>query len=494
MSTDIATDTDTEKQMDLQVKSTEKGACERHYVVTIPRAEIDTQFKSEFDKIAPQAEMPGFRVGKAPRKLLESRFRPQVTDQVKSTLVLEALRQITEAGDISAISEPDMDYGAVELPKAGDFTFEFTIEVRPEFDTPDWKGLSLEKPVFNLTDKIVDQQMTRTLARFSEGEGVDGEAQLEDRLVLNGTFKHNGNEINELEETSVILRDVLSFADCEILDFGNLMTGVKEGESRSCKVTISSASGNEALRGQEVEAIFEVDSIFRLDPNEVSDSLLSAFGFESADQVRDFVRIELERQQEFQQLQSMRKQITDLLLKDQNWDMPETLVDRQTNRELQRRVLEMRRNKSSEEDIRIAVNALRRNAKENTIASLREHFVLEKIAEELGLEPSAEDYESEIDAIAQQQESSTRRVRANLERTGQMDALRNQIIERRVIEQVIEAANVSDKEDSSFLKELSKEFAIDVYVAPRESSVPVAKYDERAADENKESSTVKLER
>ncbi len=293
-----------------------------------------------------------------------------------------ALQQITESGDVSAISEPDMDYGAVELPDSGDFTFEFTLEVRPEFETPNWKGLELTKPVFNLTDDVIDQQMVRTLSRFAEGEAVDGEAVLGDKLVLRATFRKGDEVIATMEEEPVVLREKLSFSDCVVSNFGELMKGVKEGETRTTTVTISENSFNEGYRGQQVDADFFVVSISRVDANNLSKSLLDSFGFENVDELRNFVREELATQQEFQQQQSIRNQVTTTLLKDSNWDMPNTLVDRQTNRELQRRVLELRRNGTSEDEIKIAINAMRRNARDLTVQALREHFLLEKIAEE----------------------------------------------------------------------------------------------------------------
>ena len=91
--------------------------------------------------------MPGFRKGRAPRKLVESKFRHSVSDQVKGSLLMDSLSQVTDEQDFSAIGEPDFDYEAISVPDEGDFKFQFQIEVRPEFKTPDWKGAKLTKPV-----------------------------------------------------------------------------------------------------------------------------------------------------------------------------------------------------------------------------------------------------------------------------------------------------------------------------------------------------------
>ena len=67
------------------------------------------------------------------------------TDQVKGSLLMDSMTQISEEHDFSAISEPDFDFDAIEIPDEGPLTFEFDLEVRPEFDMPKWKGLKLER-------------------------------------------------------------------------------------------------------------------------------------------------------------------------------------------------------------------------------------------------------------------------------------------------------------------------------------------------------------
>jgi trigger factor len=130
-------DADAEDQpLQLDVQVTSPSACERHVTVTISRDDIERYLDKAFGDMMPTAAVPGFRIGRAPRKVVEHRFRDEVTEQVKSTLLLDSLEQISKEERFTAISEPDFDLEAVEVPKEGPMTFEFTIEVRPEFDLP----------------------------------------------------------------------------------------------------------------------------------------------------------------------------------------------------------------------------------------------------------------------------------------------------------------------------------------------------------------------
>ena len=119
------------------------GACQRHVTVTVARADIERYLSEAFDELVPKAEVPGFRPGRAPRKLVESRFKEQVTEQVKGSLLMDSLGQVSDDHEFSAISEPDLDFDAISIPDDGPLTFEFDVEVRPDFEPPQWKGLKL---------------------------------------------------------------------------------------------------------------------------------------------------------------------------------------------------------------------------------------------------------------------------------------------------------------------------------------------------------------
>lgn len=479
-----------DSKLQLSVKIDKPSSCLRHVVVTIPRAEVERYFRQTFDEIAPRADLPGFRQGKVPRKLLESRFRQTAADQVKSGLVMDSLQQITEGGEFSAISEPDMNYGAVDIPAEGDFTYEFKIEVRPEFDTPNWKGLELKKTVYDLTDADVDTQLTRTLERITPGEAFDGEAKPGDRLLVTIEFSKDGKAVSTIEEKLVVLRSKLSLADSVIENFGELLTGAKEGDVKETKVTVLETSLNEHLKGAEVDAKITVNEIRRVTVEGLAAGTLEQLGFDSADELRGFVREELGRQCEYHQNQLIRDQVTAKLTEGADWELPPALVRRQADRELHRRVLELRRSGFTDDQIRSVINNIRRNIEGSTQEALRQHFVLEKIAEDLKIEPTEEEYESEIALIAEQSDMSPRQVRARLERGGQMDALRNQILERRVIEQIVAEAKITEENGGSILKAEPDEYAIEFLVAPVTQALPEAKYDEKPED-GVDSKTVK---
>lgn len=429
----------------LEVKIVSKGACQRHITVSIAEADVERYFDEKFSELVPEAHVPGFRPGRAPRKLIETRFKKEVAEQVKAALLMDSMSQVNEEHKLAAISEPDLDLDAIEVPDSGPMKFEFDLEVRPEFDMPNWKGLSVERPVYEYTKKDVDNRLQQILANYGNLAPFDGPAGVDDYITCNLTFKNDGAELSQGTEQIVRLRPTLSFRDGNIEKFAESLKGVKAGETRTLRAKLSASTPNEALRGKEVDAVVEVLDVKKLELPELTPEFLNEIGdYETEGDLRDAIMEDLKKRLKYQQNQRARVQITQELTKDANWELPPEMLKRQMQREFERSVLELRRNGFSEGEIKAHLNQLRQNSMEATAKALKEHFILERIAEDEKIDADEPDYDDEIKLIAEQSNEPARKIRARLEKRGLMDVLRNQIIERKVIELVLSHAKYKD--------------------------------------------------
>ena len=125
-------------------------------------------------------------------------------------------------------------------------TFEFDLEVRPEFDLPQWKGLAIEKPVREFSDADVEDALQRILAGRGRLVPFDGPAESGDYITTNLTFKHGDQVLASAEEEVIRIRPVLSFRDGKIEEFDKLMEGVRAGETREGQAQLSDDAPNVA--------------------------------------------------------------------------------------------------------------------------------------------------------------------------------------------------------------------------------------------------------
>ncbi len=433
------------ERLDLEVNVKQKSACERHITVTVPREDIDRYFDKEFSDMMPKAQVPGFRPGHAPRKLVELRFRKEVGDRVKGEVLMDAISQVNEEEHLAAISEPDLDAEAIELPEEGPLTFEFRLEVRPEFDLPKWKGLTLQKPVRDFSSADVDEALKNLLSRYGRLVPFDGPAETGDYLTCNLAVRHGDQVLSEASEAVIRIRPVLSFRDARIEGFDQAVIGAEAGQTRQATARLTQDAPNEKLRGEEVSASFEVLEVKRLELPDLTPSFLEDMGgFESEAELRDAILDNLRRRLEYRQRQQAREQISALLTESADWDLPPDLLKRQSQRELERAVMELRRSGFNDDEIRAHANELRQNSMASTARALKEHFILERIAEEEQVDVTEEDFDAEIALIAHQAGENPRRVRARLEKEGRMDVLRNQIVEGKVIELILKHAEFKE--------------------------------------------------
>lgn len=434
------------QELNLQVEVASPSACERHVTVTVSREDIDRYMDDAYGELMPTANVPGFRAGRAPRKLVESRYKKEIGEQIKGSLLMDSLGQISEEQEFTAISEPELNLDAVEVPEEGPMTFEFDIEVRPEFEMPKWKGLKISRPMREFGDEDVDQQLEKMLTRFGQLTPHEGAAGEGDYVTVNIVTSLDGEQLVRDEERVTRIRPTLSFRDGELSGFDKLMEGAKAGDKRSGKVTLTQDAPSEELRGKDIDVEFEVLEVKQLKLPELTEDFLQEMGdFDSEEKLREAIKADLQRRLEYEQQQKIRGQITSMLTESASWELPPGLLKRQSSRELERAVMELRRAGFSEAEIRARENQLQQNSAASTAQGLKEHFILERIAEDENVEAEEGDFEKEIFLMAMQSGESPRRVRAQIEKRGLMDVLQNQILERKVLEVVQAQAKFKDE-------------------------------------------------
>ncbi|MGB2999035.1 MAG: trigger factor family protein, partial [Phycisphaerae bacterium] len=160
-------ETATEESVPIDVTVEDAGVCKKKLVITVPRDRIDAKFDERFTELEREAQVPGFRPGHAPRRLIEKRFRRPVADEVRVALVTEAFEKAVEQEKLDVIGEPDLDPEQIELPEEGEMSFSVELEVRPEFELPDYKGI----PVDAERPEITDEQVEDALKRLRESHG-----------------------------------------------------------------------------------------------------------------------------------------------------------------------------------------------------------------------------------------------------------------------------------------------------------------------------------
>jgi trigger factor len=438
---------DAPEKLPQQVEISDAGPCKKHVKVTVDRGAIDARLDEKFSDLVlnSPAQVAGFRVGKAPRKIIEKRFFKEVSADVKTEVLMASLEQLAEEQSLSPLSPPELDPHAVVIPEAGPLVYEFDIEVRPEFDLPDYNKLKLRRPTHAFTDADVARESKAMLE--PQGQIVPKANQTVepgDILVADVAISRDGKELNKLTEVRLKADKKLALSDGVADDFAAKMTGAKPGDTRTVDITLSQQMTNESLRGAKVQGAFTVKDVKTVRLPELTADVLDQFGVRSEEQFHELVRSRLERYLEYVQRQTARQQVLELLAGDAKWELPRDLLVKQSRKTLIRRVMEMRSAGIPDEQIAARQRVLEQDAVKTTAAALKEHFVLQKIAETEKLEVEDQDIEGEIDRIADQTGESRRKVKARMEKEDLVEALATELLERKALDHVLATAEYED--------------------------------------------------
>lgn len=431
-------------KMSLNVDIQNVGPCRKHVRVTVPRKDLDHFRNEALSEVGDSAAVPGFRVGHVPKQLVERRFKKEISDQVRQRVLLTSLEQLADENSLDPINEPDFDVESLVLPDDGDFQYEFDVEVRPEFDLPNYTGLKIQRPTKEVSDADVAEYQARFLEQYATPVAKDEPAAAGDLVTVDIEFLQGDTLLKKMSDLTVQLKPRLQFPDGEISGFDTLMAGATPGAVKTTELTISSEAETIEKRGEKVTARFTVTAVKQRHTPELNKDFLDRLGMESEEDLQDQIRSMLHRQVTFEQRQSTRKQVLDKITESATWELPEELVRKQVENALRREILEMQQAGFTTQQIRARENELRQKSISTTRQALKEHFVLDKIATKENIEVTPPDIESEIQMMALQRGENPRRVRARLQKSGVIENLEAQVRERKAVDFILKSAVYED--------------------------------------------------
>lgn len=431
-------------KLNLSVDVTDAGPCRKHISVVVAEADVASIRDTTLDEFALKATVPGFRVGRVPRRLVESKFKRELADELKQRVLVSSLEQLTEEHELDPINEPDMDVESIEVPDEGDFEYTFEVEVRPDVDIPDFSSLKLRREGGDVSDEDIQKYLDQMLLDYGEKTPSEAAATVGDYVSASISFEHDGKVAREMHGLSLRVLPTLRFHDGEIEGFDKLVEGAAAGDTRECEFQISSEAENVPMRGETLKTTVSIEGVQNFAPAALDKDLLDRMGVESEEQLRERIKQVLEHQIEYRQRQSARQQLLDQITSSADWELPEELVMKQVENALHREILEMQQAGYSTREIQARENELRQKSVSVTTQAMKEHFILDRIASDNDLDVTSEDLEMEILKMSFQSGETPRRLRARLVKTGVIENLEAQIRERKAIDLALEGASYEE--------------------------------------------------
>ena len=451
-----AVDTPEAEKLEQTVKVEDAGPALKRLTIELPASRITDKIEDTYSTLRNDAVLPGFRKGRAPRRLLEKRFAESIQGDVKGQLLSESYSQAIEDEGLDVIGEPDVkDIEELEVPESGPFTFSVEVEVTPTFDLPTLDGLKVQKKVSEVTGDDVAAEIEQYRERYGQMSAVADATVAEGDYVESDVKVYAGQDAGD--DAEVVLEHPGAYtlvhgkdkdfkghvAGILIDDLGKQLAGKKTGETVSISMTGPESHENDKIKGQPITLKLALTRVHRLEPAAVED-LLPQFGLQSEDELKERLQTMIEQRNEQATTADMHKQVTEQLVDKAQLDLPEGLKGRQIERTLQRQQMELLYSGAQPEEIEEKLAEARSEGEESAIKQLKTFFILDKIAKDLEIEVQENEINGRIAMMAMQQQRRPEKLRNEMRQRGELEQLYLSIREQKTLDKIIEQADVTE--------------------------------------------------
>ena len=419
------------------------GTLKKKVTVKIPRDHIDGKFDEMYGELSQSAQVPGFRVGHAPRRLIEKRFGRDVSQDVRNNLIGESIGQAIEKANLNTLGEPDLNLDEIKLPDSGDMEYAFEVEVAPEFELPELAGIEVEKPLLEIDDVRIDGYLEQILQSRATYEPSDGPAAAGDAVTADAHMTADGAD--PVSRPGLTLRvgpgQVEGLA---LVELGDALTGKKTGETAELTTKAPAAHPNEQWQDKDVTVTLTISEVKGRQMPEADDAFAEAVGFDSLKDLREYVANDLESRLAVDIQRAMRNQVCQHLVESTQFDLPEGVVARHTQQALQRRYISLLQQGMPREQIDEKLTELQADAANQAQQELRLSFVLAKIAEAEAIEVGDDEINARIAQMAQSYNRRPERLRQELAQDGTIEQVAVSLKEEKTLDKLLEQAKVTE--------------------------------------------------
>jgi trigger factor len=424
----------------------------------VPAQEVEKRLAHAARGLARNLRVPGFRAGKAPPPIVIQRVgREAVLDEaVRDSIGGWYAAAIGDAG-IAPVGEPELDLS--KLPGEGEpLRFSIEIGVRPKAELGAYKGVEVPRREPEVTDEAIAEEVDRLRERSAKVETVDRPAQRGDFVVMDfvgsvgGTPFAGGEGRDQMVELG---------SGRLVPGFEEQLEGASAGEDRTVRITFPEASdsgdegsargrGADELAGQEAEFAVTVKEVKAKDLPELDDELAAEAGFDTLEELRADIRERMAQAQSSQIEAEFREAALDAAVENATVEVPDALVEARA-RELVDQMLHSLSHQGISKEAYLQISGreeaeIVESGKEDAAQALRREAVLAAIIEAEGIEPSEEEL---LEAVSQAAEgTSPKKLLERLKSAGRLDALKEDLAQRRALDLVAESAKAVPAESA----------------------------------------------
>lgn len=431
--------------MDVQVAET--GPCRRTLSIKISPEQVKDHLDQMFRAAAQQVDLPGFRKGKVPRKVLEKKFGDSIQAEAKEQLVRRSVAEACQEHNLVTVGRAKLE-GLTEEPltDTAPVEFEVHLDIRPELELGEIKGLAATAESTDVTDEDMEKALSDLAAQKRTLEPIDDAVADGDFARVDMVFVDaDGNEVSTRQDAQI--NPNIPVAGTEPESFKSQLIGTEKGKDVTFDLTFPDTFENEAVRGKDGKVTVTVKEVLRVQDAPLDDELAKSFEFETIDELKDELKKRIHEQKQINEKQRQGDALMTQVIELHPFDLPEGMVEDETTHGLAQ--FEQRLKEESgldEEAIQQKLEEAKEPAREEAERRVRMFFVIDAIARKYELTVNDSDVELEFQAVAAHHNTSVEEVREAYAGSQEaMNQVRLALLERKVRDFLRDNAEITDK-------------------------------------------------
>lgn len=402
--------------------------------IELPPDEVSKEWDAIASSFTRHAKIPGYRPGKAPRRVIEAKFRKEIQDELTKKLVSKSYQEAIEQKKLRVVSLTNLE--DVKLGDDKSLRFRATVVTAPEFELPDYKNIPVELPSTEVVEKDVDLAVERLREQSADFVDVPARGvEMEDFVVIDFDGSVEGKPISEVApQANKTLHGGKKFwlrlaPDNFLPKFCEQLIGQKPGETRTVTVDFGADFPVNELAGKHATYNVTLGEIKKkVLPNMDDEWAGKLMPGKKLEELRHMIEHDLEHEKEHEVERAKEGQIVKYLQEKIQFDLPPVLLRNETRRALGELVQRNRQRGVTDDMLKEKEKELVEGAGGLAAHRLKTNFILSRIAEREKIEVTREDLQAALRAEAARYNVSPDKMRKELEEHDGLDGFAEQIL------------------------------------------------------------------
>ncbi|MFH0909973.1 MAG: trigger factor [Planctomycetota bacterium] len=419
--------------------------CRKRLSVELDAAEVDAAFDASLAEVRQAAQLPGFRRGCVPPKVIERRFGERIADEVKGKLFQKGLSDALKEKELSPLGAPDAKLDDLALSRGAAFRFSTEIDVRPKFPLAEYRGIELAERVLRVSEAEIDARVEELRGRFADHKPVEEPARVGDLLEGAVTFRAGETEIFQEKERALRVEGSTLFG-IEVGDLVKPFAGATAGETRTLSFPMPADYPREDLRGQEAVVAIRVARVLRAELPAADEAFAKRLGLDSVEALRGELRRSLEADRAVSAREALERALADRLIAVNPFELPIGLVERQAEARLARQKLELVRSGVPLEFLEKNDAEMKEASREGSERQIRRMIVFDAIAEKEKVSVTEADLQRHLQALAARYRTTPAKMLRHIQQENGLAAMEEEIRDIKVTRLLLDAARIAREE------------------------------------------------